>query len=135
MALLTLGSGGLALTRRSSWPVPLASLPPGCCGGPSSTAASISSDPQTVTGEANSWLPALDCVQDREAAVGEQPYGSGRATGANADSVNHWGAARRSAWGPWILSAPERRAWAQLRSPRQTSVMRRRLAVTATATG
>lgn len=60
---------------------------------------------------------------------------AGRGTEANADSVNHLGMARRSASGPCTSTAPERRAPRQSRSPRQTSTIRRRLAVTVTATG
>ena len=37
--------------------------------------------------------------------------------------------------GPWMARPPERRASGQLTSPRQTSVRRRRLPVTVTATG
>ena len=56
-------------------------------------------------------------------------------TGAKSDRVNQRGRARPSVAGPWMMRPPERRASGQLTSPRQTSVTRRRLPVTVTATG
>ena len=56
-------------------------------------------------------------------------------TGAKSDRVNQRGRARPSVAGPWMMRPPERRASGQLTSPRQTSVMCRRLPVTVTATG
>src|SRR5664279_3728396 len=60
---------------------------------------------------------------------------AGRGTEANTDSVNHRGRARRSVSGPLTVIAPEPRASDHPESPRQTSTMRRRLALTVTATG
>jgi hypothetical protein len=49
--------------------------------------------------------------------------------------VNHRGMALRGLCVPWTLTAQDRKAAGQPRSPRQTSTIRRGLAVTLTATG
>jgi hypothetical protein len=53
----------------------------------------------------------------------------GLGTDANSDSVNQPGRARRAAAGPCTRTWPERSAWVQVRSPRQTCISACRSAV------
>ncbi len=60
---------------------------------------------------------------------------AGRGIDANGEGVNHRGRSRRSVSGPSTSMSPATNACDHVMSPRQTSTIRRKLALTITATG